>query len=132
MKTISIVALLIFCCLASLCCHPPREADVETASITGRAVLYDGQPVHGAEVSVSHTDVLSTTTTDQDGRFTVLDLPTDQKLRIAVTKLYPGKELYSAGVDVTLASGEARQLPDLKGGRMPPPVATPENAHLLE
>lgn len=138
MKGIGKLALLSLCCLAGACHRSLQETIPDTGGIAGRAVLTDGRPVEGAEVSVRHTrpdgssEVLFKTTTDPDGRFSVPDLPVGKKLWISVSKMYPGKELYSAGVHATLKSGEARRLPDLKSGRMPPPMATPENEHLIE
>ena len=138
MKRMAIVALLSLCCFAGACSRFPQETPPVTASIAGRAFLTDGQPVEGADVSVRHTRpdgssvALFEARTDKGGRFSATNMPAGKKLWISVTKMYPGKMLYTAGVHATLGSGEARQLPDLKGGLMHPPLATPENAHLLE
>ncbi len=115
-----------------------QDMPSETASLAGRAVLLDGQPVEGAKVSVWHEKpdgslvLLFETYTEVDGRFRIPSVPAGKKLQIAANKRYPGYKMYQAVTFVTLIAGETRDLPELKGGQRPPPIATPENAHLLE
>ncbi len=116
-----------------------QETPSDTASLAGRAVLLDGQPVEGAEVSVWHRredvsrdELVSRTLTGADGRFRIPSVPAEKTLWVFVNKSYAGLETYSVGAPLTLKAGEARTLPVLKGGRRPPPIATPENAHLLD
>jgi len=146
------VATTIVCVVVCGCTAPsqPDATKPGKASITSRATKSDNASIAGSvqtlatkqPVADARVLVQGTTSngipwslegkTDTGGRFVVEAVPPNTPVVVIVSKMTEGMGCFQVQAETTLTPGEKRDWGVLPGGVRPPPIATPENAHLLE
>jgi len=95
-------------------------ADASTSTLTGEVTLSSGSPVEGATVIVSGTHLM--TKTDEEGDYSILNVPADVSLTVFVIK----NHTLIGSAPVSMEKWKEKSL-DILASSDPPPVAEGED-----
>jgi hypothetical protein len=96
-------------------------ANANTSTLTGKVTLPSGSPVEGGQIIILGTRLMSVT--DTDGKYSLLDVPSDLPLTLFVIK----NEVIIGTAPIQLEKWKEKSL-DIMATSNPPPVAEDANS----